>query len=200
VPNGTSLPLSDGLGASRGIPRKALAWDDDQKHRGRLLLVGKGALLAHRLARPLAAESDEYEQRPVRDVGETPAAPLITGRPHRPELSPAPDDLRAPRPASVDARSAGKQAYRRYRRPRLGRPATSQRRSEPGFAGDRKLRCALHTADSHVRRRVTRRSRPARRGADAAADSRQPSVGLTREQRCAAGAWILVHRFAAPLR
>ena len=29
----------------------------------RLLLLGKAALLAHRLARPLAAESDEYEQR-----------------------------------------------------------------------------------------------------------------------------------------
>jgi hypothetical protein len=36
--------------------------DDDQERRGRLLLLGKGAALAHRLARPLAAESDEEEQ------------------------------------------------------------------------------------------------------------------------------------------
>jgi hypothetical protein len=33
--------------------------DDDQERRGRLLLLGKGAVLAHRLARPLAAESDD---------------------------------------------------------------------------------------------------------------------------------------------
>jgi len=36
--------------------------DDDQEYRGRLVLLGKGALLAHRLARPLAAESDEYQK------------------------------------------------------------------------------------------------------------------------------------------
>src|SRR5215217_1406919 len=46
---------------------------------GRVLLLGKGAVLAHRVARPLAAESDEYEQRPARDGGEIPAAPLISG-------------------------------------------------------------------------------------------------------------------------
>ena len=49
-----------------------------------------------------------------------------------------------------DARYAGKQAYRRCRRSSLGRPARSQRRSEPGFAGGRKLRCALPTAGSYV--------------------------------------------------
>ena len=37
--------------------------DDDQKRKGRLLLLGEGAVLAHRFARPLAAELDEYEQR-----------------------------------------------------------------------------------------------------------------------------------------
>jgi hypothetical protein len=36
------------------------------------------------LAHPLAAESDEYEQQPPRDVGETPAAPLVSRRIHRP--------------------------------------------------------------------------------------------------------------------
>ena len=39
-----------------------LAADDDQARRGRLLLLGKGAVLAHRFERPLAAELDEYEQ------------------------------------------------------------------------------------------------------------------------------------------
>jgi hypothetical protein len=33
--------------------------DDDQEHRGRLLLLGKGEVLAHGLARPLAAELDD---------------------------------------------------------------------------------------------------------------------------------------------
>ena len=37
--------------------------DDDQERRGRRLLLGKGAVLAHRLAHPLAARSDEAEQR-----------------------------------------------------------------------------------------------------------------------------------------
>jgi hypothetical protein len=40
----------------------AVGKDDDQERRGRLLLLRKGALLAHRWARPLAAESDDKEQ------------------------------------------------------------------------------------------------------------------------------------------
>ena len=40
----------------------AFEMDDDRERRGRVLLLGKGAVLAHRLARPLAAESDETEQ------------------------------------------------------------------------------------------------------------------------------------------
>jgi hypothetical protein len=48
------------------VPRRARAAhrypDDDQERTGRLLLLGKGAVLAHRLARPLAAESDDEEQ------------------------------------------------------------------------------------------------------------------------------------------
>ena len=35
------------------------ALDDDQERNGRRLLLGKGAVLAHRLARPLAAVLDE---------------------------------------------------------------------------------------------------------------------------------------------
>jgi hypothetical protein len=38
------------------------ASDDDQERRGRRLLLGKGAVLGHRLAHPLAAESDDEEQ------------------------------------------------------------------------------------------------------------------------------------------
>jgi hypothetical protein len=40
----------------------ALARDDDQERREKLLLLGKGAVLAHRLAHPLAAESDDDQQ------------------------------------------------------------------------------------------------------------------------------------------
>jgi hypothetical protein len=40
-----------------------LAADDDQERSGRLLLLGKGAVLAHRSAYPLAAESDDTEPR-----------------------------------------------------------------------------------------------------------------------------------------
>jgi hypothetical protein len=36
--------------------------DDNQERRARLLLLAKGAALAHRLARPLAAESDDDQQ------------------------------------------------------------------------------------------------------------------------------------------
>jgi hypothetical protein len=39
------------------------ATDDEEERRGRLLLLGKGAVLAHRFDRPLAAESDEDRQR-----------------------------------------------------------------------------------------------------------------------------------------
>lgn len=63
---------ASGVVASAGqrITRPA-AMDDDQERRARLLsydggsllLLGKGAVLAHRLARPLAAESDEAQQQ-----------------------------------------------------------------------------------------------------------------------------------------
>jgi hypothetical protein len=36
--------------------------DDDQERTRRLLLLGRGAVLAHSLARPLAAESDDDQQ------------------------------------------------------------------------------------------------------------------------------------------
>ena len=43
-------------------PAYVLALDDDQERRGRLLPPGKGAVLAHRLAPRLAAESDDDQQ------------------------------------------------------------------------------------------------------------------------------------------
>jgi hypothetical protein len=43
-------------------PDETLARDDDQERKLRLLLLGKGAVLAHRFERPLAAEMDESEQ------------------------------------------------------------------------------------------------------------------------------------------
>jgi hypothetical protein len=43
--------------------RQTLALGDDQERRRRLLLVGKPAVMARRLARPLAAELDESQQR-----------------------------------------------------------------------------------------------------------------------------------------
>jgi hypothetical protein len=39
--------------------REALAVDDEQARRVRLLLVAKGAVLAHRFERPLAAGMDD---------------------------------------------------------------------------------------------------------------------------------------------
>jgi hypothetical protein len=50
--------------------------DEDQERTVGLLLLGKGSVLAHGSLVPLAAEMDEYEQRPTRDgVGGT-ATPL----------------------------------------------------------------------------------------------------------------------------
>jgi hypothetical protein len=43
--------------------------DEEQERTVGLLLLGKGAVLAHGFDRPLAAGMDEYEQRPARDTG-----------------------------------------------------------------------------------------------------------------------------------
>ena len=40
----------------------ALDSDDEEERRARLLLLGKGAVLAHRIERPLAAEMDDDQQ------------------------------------------------------------------------------------------------------------------------------------------
>jgi hypothetical protein len=50
------------------VPRAAPALDDEQARGLRLLLLGKGAVLARRLARSLAAELDESEQPPTREA------------------------------------------------------------------------------------------------------------------------------------
>jgi hypothetical protein len=58
---GITAPAVGRTQASPAAPR-AVAADDDQERSGRLLLLGKGAVLADRLARPLAAESDDEEE------------------------------------------------------------------------------------------------------------------------------------------
>jgi len=57
-----------------------------------LLPFAKGAVLAHRLVHPLAAELDEYEQRRHAARSVTPAAPLIAGVFTRQGLTPAQDE------------------------------------------------------------------------------------------------------------
>jgi len=67
--------------AERRIPPRELtahpfasitpALDEDQAH-ARLVLLGKGAILAPRLARPLAAESDEMQQSELAAAGHQP--------------------------------------------------------------------------------------------------------------------------------
>jgi hypothetical protein len=42
--------------------------DDDQERRVRLLLLGKGAVLAHRFERPLAAELDDQQHSACRRI------------------------------------------------------------------------------------------------------------------------------------
>ena len=49
--------------------REAPAVDDQQARKVRHLLLGKGAVSAHRIERPFAARLDESEQRPTRDPG-----------------------------------------------------------------------------------------------------------------------------------
>jgi GNAT superfamily N-acetyltransferase len=67
------------------------AWDDDHERRARLLLLGKGAVLARRLALPLAAELDEKQcascrlpaacvSVPLRDPSLRQRAPALSSR------------------------------------------------------------------------------------------------------------------------
>ena len=44
---------------------RAYPLDDHRERRGRVLLLGKGAVLTQRVAGPLAAELDESERRPT---------------------------------------------------------------------------------------------------------------------------------------
>jgi hypothetical protein len=59
------LPRSDASGRVADKPG-APALNDERERRGRLLLLGKGAVLAHHVARALAAESDDQEQSGLR--------------------------------------------------------------------------------------------------------------------------------------
>ena len=66
-------PLAPGC-ARLQIERQTTGMNDDRERRGRVLLLGKGAVLAHRLARPLAAESDDKQQ--LSGTGSPGRAPL----------------------------------------------------------------------------------------------------------------------------
>jgi hypothetical protein len=57
------------ISSARVMDVLALGPDDEQERRAGLLLLGKGAISAHRLDWPRAAGLDEYEQQPPRDVG-----------------------------------------------------------------------------------------------------------------------------------
>jgi hypothetical protein len=60
-PCGSSLLRSPDASAPM-VECGAVAADDEEQRRVRLLLLGKAAVLAHRFERPLAAEMDEQEQ------------------------------------------------------------------------------------------------------------------------------------------
>jgi hypothetical protein len=70
--------------ASPGSTVRRAEWTTSRSAGRDSSLIGKGAVLAHRFNRPLATEMDEYEQRPTRDAGRMLAAPLTSGRLHRP--------------------------------------------------------------------------------------------------------------------
>src|SRR4051794_38531897 len=55
---------------------RAYPLDDHRERRGRVLLLGKGAVLTQRVAGPLAAELDESEQWPTRRARTLLAAPF----------------------------------------------------------------------------------------------------------------------------
>jgi hypothetical protein len=58
-PHGRADGAAARKASTSAVRSGATAPDDDQERRGRLLLPGKGAALGHRLARPLAAASDD---------------------------------------------------------------------------------------------------------------------------------------------
>jgi len=76
------------------VSREKPARDEQRERRSRLpLLDGRGGLRRPPAVAPLAAQLAEAEQRPERNASRSAAAPLISGRLHRPELTPATDDL-----------------------------------------------------------------------------------------------------------
>ncbi len=66
-PNGTAVASAQVHNASARLgARRAPGLDDDHERRVRLLLLGKGAVLAHGFDRPLAVESDDERESRVR--------------------------------------------------------------------------------------------------------------------------------------
>ena len=55
---------------------RAYPLDDHRERRGRVLLLGKGAVLTQRVAGPLAAELDEKQKPAVRRLGVQSGGPI----------------------------------------------------------------------------------------------------------------------------
>src|SRR3712207_2918250 len=68
------------MGGVRVAEVLAAQLDDEQERRARRLLLGKGAVLAHRLAHALAAESDDDEQSGRRDPARSPSVIAVAPR------------------------------------------------------------------------------------------------------------------------
>jgi hypothetical protein len=169
--------LSD---ASARVPvRRAPAPDADRERTGRRLLLGRGAVLAHRLANRPAAGSDESEQRPACDADRSAAAPLNKrGVSADLDLTPAWDERQASATrsgASSGRRGSGQRASRDAcsssivvrRSPQRGAIALRRMQFRGGL---RRRRCA-HPADEQ--RSPARR----RRLASSPADQLGPRVG-----------------------
>ena len=134
--------LAPGCGRLGGTLTTRSLPDDDQERRGRLLLLGKGAVLAHRLARPLAAESDESEQSADTTARELAGCSFPTMRalgPYaaRARLARAPA---APDRPTTDACPPGRSRRRRGINPRSGRSSHATASPTPaqtlGLRGD----------------------------------------------------------------
>ena len=112
-------------GAS-AVESAATALDDDEERRGRLPLFGKGAVPAHLLAGPFAAESDEYEQR----------WQCVSGAEHRCSLDVAGDLRRWPSPSGARERRSRAAA-------RMASPLAPRAGASPAERASRR-----HTSDT----------------------------------------------------
>jgi hypothetical protein len=152
------------------------ATDDDQERRGRRLLLGKGAVLAHRLARPLAAELDESEQWPRSSDATRSAAPYRAKQQSRAHRRFA--WIGAVRPSPLLFTDAG-----------AAWPPTARRRAPPGRPERARRGAVREMTGLHARAKVGRRGVVHLVGVpDSPGASRSQLLfarGATRRVRCA---------------